>query len=152
MSFFGVIYEIEHTARLYRCDKCIDCTKYCRPCLVSEVIDIAFWAPPLTRYLPHCRRGVCKSLINKISLFFIRNDYWKKIVIRIKDSTVLPNIKIKTKILVPPFKIKIKQTKTFFLTKCMAKKKKQDKKKLDNEVDCWEKEFNSPITSTCKRA
>lgn len=104
MSFFGVIYEIEHTARLYRCDKCIDCTKYCRPCLVSEVIDIAFWAPPLTRYLPHCRRGVCKSLINKISLFFIRKDYWKKIVIRIKESTVLPNIKIKTKILVPPFK------------------------------------------------
>lgn len=103
MSFFGVIYEIEHTARLYRCDKCIDCTKYCRPCLVSEVIDIAFWAPPLTRYLPHCRRGVCKSLINTIS-FFISNDYWKKIVIRIKESTVLPNIKIKTKILVPPFK------------------------------------------------
>lgn len=117
MSFFGVIYEIEHTARLYRCDKCIDCTKYCRPCLVSEVIDIAFWAPPLTRYLPHCRRGVCKSLINKISLFLLEKIIWKKIVIRIKESTVLPNIKIKTKILVPPFKNQDQTNKCVFFDK-----------------------------------
>lgn len=71
-----------------------------------------------------------------LSFFLLEKIIENKIVTRIKESTVLPNIKIKTKILVPPFKNQDQTNKNVLFDKMYGKEKKQDKKKLDNEVDC----------------
>lgn len=80
---------------------------------------------------------VCANRLSIRSLFFLLEKIIEnKIVTRIKESTVLPNIKIKTKILVPPFKNQDQTNKNVLFDKMYGKEKKQDKKKLDNEVDC----------------
>lgn len=100
MFFLCVIYEIEHcwTLPLHR---------------LHEVLQTLFGL----RGHRHCILGTsvnkilttlsswCVQIAYQYDLFFLlAMIIEKKIVIRIKESTVLPNIKIKTKILVPPFK------------------------------------------------
>lgn len=98
-------------------------------------------------------RGACKS-----PLIFLYKMIMLKITIKIRESTVVPFIKIKSNILVSPFSIqnnKKKQKTTtffFFLQQMEGKEVKWDKKELDIEVDCREKANYFLITLTCKCA
>lgn len=69
-------------------------------------------------------RGACELPINKI---IIKTIIMKKIPIRIRESTVLPFIKIKDSSIKPPSKNY--QTHSFFLTKRWKAKKKNRTKR-----------------------
>lgn len=70
----------------------------------------------------------------------------KKIFKRIRESTVLPFIKIESKILVLNYILitKVKQTMRFSLR---DKGEKQNEKEINNEVDFRRKAKDFPITS-----